>query len=139
MTKTILPATFLAALLSLPLSASAGTVVTPSTVVVDVELTETTKKVSETVSVTMTVAAEGSCASASSHDGDVSYELELCRGRDDAGAPVLSFDVQRRADTKAGTVSRHVKVSSKLAAGTRTVVGRIARGDEATEIAATVR
>jgi multidrug efflux pump subunit AcrB len=73
MTKTILPATFLAALLSLPLSASAGTVVTPATVVVDVELTETTKKVSETVSVTMTVAAEGSCASASSHDGDISY------------------------------------------------------------------
>jgi hypothetical protein len=136
--KIIAPATFLAALLSTQ-TVHAGAATAPGTITVDVELTETAKKTSDTMSVTMTVASEGSCASASSHDGEVAYELELCRGRDDAGSAVLSFDVQRTTHAKTGTVSRHVKVSSKLAAGTRTVVGRIASGDDASEIAATVR
>jgi hypothetical protein len=136
--KIIAPATFLAALLSTQ-AAHAGATAAPATITVDVELTETAKKTSDTTSFTMTVATEGSCASASSADGAIDYELELCRGHDDGGAPVLSFEVQRVVRGKARSVTRHVKVSSKLTAGTRTVVGRIASGDDETEIAATVR
>ena len=134
--KLILPATFLAALIS---TAHAGADKAPATVTVDVELTDTAKKASETTTYTMTVAAEGDCASATSNGSASDDRLEVCRGRDDGGAPVLSFEVQRAVHTKTGTVTRHVKVSSKLAAGQRTVVGRITRGDDATEIAATVQ
>jgi hypothetical protein len=133
MNKTIVPATFLAALVSLSATARADTVT------VDVDLTEATGKASETTSFTMAVAEEGSCADASSESGSVDYRLELCRGRTEGGAPVLSFDVERIDHGKKSHGVRRLKVSSKLPAGTRTVVGRIARGDHATEIAATVR
>jgi hypothetical protein len=119
MKKIILPATFLAAMVSVAHAA-------PETVTVDVELTETAKKDSETLSVTMTLAEEHSCARVAS-DGKHAYELEVCRGAGDT----MSFDIR--------TARRRMKVSSKLEVGKRVVVGRIARGDDSTEVAATVR
>ena len=65
----------------------------------------------------------------------VDYDVEVCRDHGDS----LRFDVKRFEHGKKGSAVQHVKVSSKLASGTRTVVGTIAHGKEATEIAATVR
>jgi hypothetical protein len=108
-------------------------------VTIDVEVTETEKKSSQKVIVTLSLAEDGRCATASSHAGDVGYRIEVCRSGGDAAAPVLSFDVDRAETSKNGATRRQLTVSSRLHAGKRAIVGRIARGDGATEIAATVQ
>jgi hypothetical protein len=120
--KLILPATFLAAMASL------SSVARADTLTVDVEVGDDT-------SFTLSVAQEGECASAESGGAAVDYDVEVCREHGDA----LRFDVKRFEHGKKGSYVQHVKVSSKLASGTRTVVGTIAQGKETTEIAATVR
>lgn len=108
---------------------------TPSPISVDVELTESSGQASRTFTVTLTMAFERDCASVSV-DGDArAYAIEVCRSD---GSGVLSFDVTRQERGKAPS-TRKFRVSSRLTAGKRHVVGRIVRDGETTEIAATVQ
>lgn len=108
-------------------------------ITLEVEVIESSKKSSRTATFTFTVASEGGCAEATSETADLRYQLEVCRRRGPASAPVLAFEVIRVEHGKTTSVTNKIKVSSKLAPGTRAVVGKITRGDDATEIAATVR
>lgn len=133
--KTFLLTSFLLASLATPALAD-----TPDdSVTLEVEVIESSKKSSQTATFSFTVAAEGYCAEARSETSDLHFKLEVCRQRGPAAAPVLAFDVRRVEHGKTTSVTNHIKVSSKLAPGKRVVVGKITRGDDATEIAATVR
>lgn len=133
--KTLALTTALLAALASPALAD-----TPDdSITLEVEVIESSKKSSETATFTFTVASEGACAEAQSDTGELRFRLEVCRRRGPASAPVLAFDVVRVEHGKTTSVTNHIKVSSKLAPGKRAVVGKITRGDDATEIAATVR
>lgn len=105
----------------------------------EIEVVDTTKKTSQTATFTFTIASERGCAEASSDTSDLRFHVEVCHRSGPASAPVLGFDVRRVEVGKTTMINNHLKVSSQLAAGKRAVVGKITRGDEATEIAATVR
>jgi hypothetical protein len=128
--KTLVLASALLAALAAPAHADAP----DDAITVDVEVVESTKKSSQTATFTLTVAHEGACAEATSDTGDLRFGLEVCRRRG-----MLAFDVTRVEHGKSASVHNRIKVSSKLAPGKRAVVGKIARGDDATEIAATIR
>lgn len=133
--KTFLVTTALLASLATPALADPP----DDSITLEVEVVESSKKSSTTATFTFTVAAEGACAEATSETADLRFQLEVCRRRGPASAPVLAFDVRRVELGKTSSVTNHIKVSSKLAPGKRAVVGKITRGDDATEIAATVR
>jgi hypothetical protein len=133
--KTFLLTTALLAALATPALADAP----EDSITLEVEVIESSKKSSQTATFTFTVAAEGACAEASSETPELRYQIEVCRRRGAASAPVLAFEVVRVEYGKTTAVTNKVKVSSKLAPGKRAVVGKITRGDDATEIAATVR
>jgi hypothetical protein len=120
------------ATLFLPTAALADTADAPLTV--SVELTETLKKSSQTVTFTLGLAQQGGCAEATSESAELEYHVKVCRGRGD----VLDFQVDQVERAKSGTRSRRLRVSSQLTSGKRAVIGKILRGDEATEVAATL-
>jgi hypothetical protein len=131
---------FTAALLAaLAAPALADTSTADDSITLEVEVVESSKKSSQTATFTFTVASEGACAEASSDTAELRFKLEVCRRRGPAAAPVLAFDVVRVEHGKTTSVTNQMKVSSKLTPGKRVVVGRITRGEDATEIAATVR
>ncbi len=123
-----------AALLLTPATALAERDTSDAPLTVSIELTETVKKSDQTVTFTLGVAGQGDCAEASSDSADLTYQVKVCRGRGDA----LTFEVDRVEHAKAGTTSRHLRVSSKLSSGKRAIIGKILRGDDATEVAATL-
>ncbi len=107
------------ALLLTPAVAAADTV--------DVEIVESAPKQDDQVLAFTLALGEHGCATAESFESAAAYELKVCR--DSTGT--LSFEVR--------TGARRLRVASKLTTGKRVVVGKIARGAEATEIAATLR
>jgi hypothetical protein len=137
--KLITPALFLAAVASLaPATALADDKAANDAVTVDVDVVDTARKQARTVTFSLGLAEQGTCAEASSDDGTTDYVLKVCRGRGDASAPTLELDLSRRARGKSGESTGRVRVSAKLAAGKRAVIGKLAAGDDAIEIAATV-
>jgi hypothetical protein len=138
--KTITPALFLAAIASLAPAAAFADDKAPANdaVTVDVDVADTARKQARTVTFTLGLAEQGSCAEASSDDGTTDYVLKVCRGRGDASAPTLELDLSRRDRGKNSESTGRVRVSAKLAAGKRVVIGKLAAGGDAIEIAATV-
>lgn len=104
---------------------------------VDVDLTESAPRQDDQVlTFTLALARDHDCASAETSQGATDYQVKVCR----EGGDILSFEVQRTEHTKDGGTLRKVRASSKLAAGKRTVIAKIARGaTDATEIAAEVK
>jgi hypothetical protein len=102
---------------------------------VDVEVSETVKgKAADGLKASVAIAAEHSCGSVVTDLGATAYELKVCRETGD----VYTFEVNRTARGKDGTSTR-LRMTSKLAAGKRAVIGKVALGDVATELAAEVR
>lgn len=108
---------------------------------IDVELTESkSKKETETVKVTLTLVGEHGCASVETSQTTLGYELTVCREGGEAASPVMAFVVKRSERTKDGSTHRKLSVASRMAAGKRVVVGKIARGEtDSTEIAAQIQ
>lgn len=132
--RPITPALFLAAAATVSLP----TVAAAEPLSVEVDVVDTAKDDARTFTFALDIAQEGSCAEASSFERDAGYKLKVCRERGGAAATVLSFELERVAHGKRGT-TRRVRVSSELARGKRTIVGKMSAGADATEIAATVR
>lgn len=93
----------------------------------------------DAVRVTLTLAGEHGCGSASTHRGPVHWDVGVCRDGGTAEAPVLVFNVERVDGSPPATRVQKVRVSSRLQSGKRAVVGRIAQPDGAPEVAATAR
>lgn len=108
----------------------------PSPITIEVDVVETSGKTSRTFTVALTMASERDCSSASVELGAASYAIEVCRS--DAASGVMSFFVTRSSRGK-DPDTRKFRVSSRLTAGQRAVVGRMAQGGDATEVAATVQ
>lgn len=108
----------------------------PAPATIDVDVVETSGKTSRTFTVALTMASERDCSSASVDLGAASYAIEVCRS--EAATGVMSFVVTRSTRGK-DPDTRKFRVSSRLTVGQRAVVGRMAQGDEVTEVAATVR
>jgi hypothetical protein len=108
-------------------------------ITLDIEVIEASKKTSQTATFTFVVAEEGSCAEVVTEASPLRFQVEVCRRRGDARSPTLTFDVLRVDSGKTTAVSHRVRASSTLAPGKRAIVGKISRGDDTTEIAATLR
>ncbi len=127
---------------ALPSLAVADSAARPAeSMTIEVELTESTsKKETETVTVTLTLAGDRSCSSVETSTATLGYELTVCREGGDAANPVMAFAVKRSERTKDSSTFRKLSVASRMSAGKRVVVGKIARGDsDATEIAAQIQ
>lgn len=139
-----LPLLVAASLLSLavPSVAAADTPARPAeSMTIDVELTESkSKKEAETLKVTLTLAGDRGCASVETSSSTLGYELTVCREGGDATSPVMAFSVKRSERTKDSSTFRKLSVASRMTAGKRVVVGKIARGEtDSTEIAAQIQ
>jgi len=134
MKLTLLILALLASSAALPSVAAAES--KDTSITVDVDLTETSpKKDDQVLTFTLSLAEHG-CATAETSDATVGYEVKVCREAND----LLSFEVSREERSKDTTKHRKVRVSSKVTAGKRIIVAKIARGDtDATEVAATLK
>lgn len=112
-----------------------------SSITVDLELTETldSKRKGDSLQATLTVVDDHGCASLETDRGSSHYEIKVCHQGGDAAAPVLGIEIGRSVRRRDAASSQRFRVTAKLAAGQRVVVGRLAQGDGATEIAARVQ
>lgn len=106
--------------------------------VVDVEVRDVgpTPAASRTITFALGLARVGDCAAAELDDGGRTYLVELCRP-DVHGT--LALDVSRQGRGAASVDVRKLRVTSRVAAGVRTVVARADQNPGGVEVALTVR
>jgi hypothetical protein len=94
----------------------------------------------ESVLLTMTLAGDRGCSSVQVRREHVRYDVQVCREGGDAGAPVLSFAIERSESSPRGHSQAKFRVTSRMAPGKRAVIGRVAHADGAgTHVTAVVR
>ncbi len=142
-TRSLLAATLLAAITATAQVAAADgrtAAAAPTPLTIDVELTERSKgKADDELRVTLSIAQELGCASVTTDVGAASYELKVCREGGTAAAPTLTFEVARVIRGRDGGSTQRLRMSSTLAAGKRVVIGKLALGATATELAAEIK
>jgi hypothetical protein len=94
----------------------------------------------ESLTLTLTLAGERGCSSVQLRREAVAHDVKVCREGGDPGAPVLSFDIDRNESSPRGRSHARFHMTSRLALGKRTVVGRWAHADgSGAHVTATVR
>lgn len=104
---------------------------------ISIEITNTNAKVPGfTGSISLSF---GDCGSVEAGTGDAHYDLKVCY-EDRAGAPDrLGLDVERNVKVGTSVLREKLATSTRIARGTRVIVGRFGTGGDMTEVATTVK
>jgi len=89
--------------------------------------------------VVLTLIAPHGCAEASERRPDAEYDFKVCSEGDAAGAPALSFHLERTRNLPEGSERRQFKVKAALAPGKTLVIARFVEGAREMEVKAMMK
>ncbi|MCE9580075.1 MAG: hypothetical protein K8W52_43570 [Deltaproteobacteria bacterium] len=88
---------------------------------------------------TVPLDTDHACASISASSPQGVFEAKLCRNASDAQSATVDIEVNRTSGTGAAMVRQRWTSTARIALGKRAVIGRIATGGAATEVAVTAK
>ena len=88
---------------------------------------------------TVAMTGDHACGQLETTTGQTQYTARVCREGGDAANPVISVELDRAIRVDHDLQHQKMKITARVQAGARTVVGRISDGRSATELALTVR